>query len=93
MSGEDDCYRKIGGFDQDEVVDGYIVYDQANDRVHFLNPTAAIVLELCTGVLTALEIAEVVQRTFSLPQTPIGPVRDCLATLLSEGLIETCRIS
>ncbi|WP_426610493.1 PqqD family protein [Bradyrhizobium sp. McL0616] len=93
MAGEDDRYRKIGGFDQDEVVDGYIIYSQAKDRVHFLNPTAAIVLELCTGVLTALEIAEVVQRTFSLPQTPIGPVRDCLATLLSEGLIETCGTS
>lgn len=93
MSDEDDRYRKIGRFDQDEVVDGYIVYNPANDRVHFLNPAAAIVLELCTGVLTALEIAEVVQRTFNLPQTPIGPVRDCLATLLSEGLIETCGTS
>jgi Coenzyme PQQ synthesis protein D (PqqD) len=93
MVGEDDRYCKIGGFDQDEVVDGYIVYNKAKDRVHFLNPTAAIVLELCTGVLTALEIAEAVERTFSLPQTPIGPVRDCLASLLSEGLIETCGIS
>jgi hypothetical protein len=92
MVREDDRYRKTGGFDQDEVVDGYIVYNKAKDRVHFLNPTAAIVLELCTGVLTALEIAEVVERTFSLPQTPIGPVRDCLASLLSEGLIETCGI-
>jgi hypothetical protein len=93
MVGEDDRYRKMGGFDQDEVADGYIVYNQAKDRVHFLNPTAAIVLELCTGVLSTLEIAEVIQRTFSLPQTPIGPVRDCLATLLSEGLIETCKTS
>jgi hypothetical protein len=93
MAGEDDRYRKTGAFDQVEVVDGYIVYDKAKDRVHFLNPTAAIVLELCTGVLTTLEIAEALERTFSLPQTPIDPVRDCLASLLSEGLIETCGIS
>jgi hypothetical protein len=93
MVGADDRYRKTASFDQDEVVDGYVVYNKARDRVHFLNPTAAIVLELCTGRLTANEIAEVVERTFSLPQTPIGPVRDCLASLLSEGLIETCGIS
>ena len=93
MLGENDRYCKTGGFDQDEVVDGYIVYNKTKDRVHFLNPTAAIVLELCTGVLTALEIAEVVERTFGLPQTPLCPVRDCLASLLYEGLIETCGIS
>jgi hypothetical protein len=93
MVEKDDRYCKMEGIDQDEVVDGYVVYNKAKDRVHFLNPTAAIVLELCTGILTALEIAEVVERTFSLPHAPIDPVRDCLASLLREGLIETCGIS
>ena len=92
MIREDDRYRRIEGVEPDEVVDGYVIYDEAKDRVHFLNPTAAIVLELCTGGLTALEIAEAVEQTFSLSQTPTGTVFDCLASLLSEGLIETCRV-
>ena len=92
MIREDDRYRRIEGVDQDEAVDGYVIYDEARDKVHFLNPTAAIVLELCTGVLTAVEIAKAVGQTFSLSETPTGTVFDCLASLLSEGLIETCRV-
>src|SRR5439155_6925151 len=31
------------------VGDGYVVYHPARDRMHSLNHTAAVVLELCTG--------------------------------------------
>jgi hypothetical protein len=93
MIGEVDRFRMVEGIDRQEVVDGYIIYDKAKDRVHFLNPTAAIVLELCTGVLTPIEIASVVQRMFSLPDPPGDPVRECLSSLLSERLIEPCKTS
>ena len=32
-----------------EVSDGYIVYQPDRDRVHYLNQTATLVLELCNG--------------------------------------------
>ena len=32
-----------------EVPDGYIVYQQERDRVHYLNKTAAIIFEFCDG--------------------------------------------
>jgi hypothetical protein len=31
------------------VADGYIVYDKEADRVHYLNQTASLILELCNG--------------------------------------------
>ena len=39
------------------VGDGYIVHHPARDRMHSLNHTAAIVLELCTGENDASDIA------------------------------------
>jgi hypothetical protein len=93
MVGAHDRFRKTAGFDLDETADGYVIYDKVRDRVHFLNATAAIVLELCTGTRTATDIAATVEQTFSLPQRPVGAVDDCLTSLLSEGLIEPCERS
>lgn len=50
-----------------EVSDGFIVYDEKRDRVHFLNHTAAIVLTLCDGTKRDADIATVVQRCYELP--------------------------
>jgi coenzyme PQQ synthesis protein D (PqqD) len=83
-------YRKIAGLDQSEVNDGYIIYDAARDRVHFLNPTGAIVLELCDGQRSAADMARFLAASFGLAAPPDAAVRDCLATLLAEGLIEPC---
>jgi hypothetical protein len=87
---DDIYYRKISGMDQSEVMDGYVIYDKTRDRVHFLNPAGAIVFELCDGHLTPLQIAEFIEEAFALSERPIIAVRDCLASLLAEGLIETC---
>ena len=83
-------YRKAAGLDQSEVMDGYIIYDASRDRVHFLNPTGAIVLELCDGMRTVADIAQFLAASFGLSEPPHAPVRECLATLLAEGLIEPC---
>ena len=83
-------YRKVAGLDQSEVMDGYIIYDASRDRVHFLNPTGAIVLELCDGTRAAADIAPFLAASFGLSEPPHAPVRECLATLLAERLIEPC---
>jgi len=41
--------HKAPDVDVHEVVDGFVVYHPSRNRVHYLNHTAAIVLELCTG--------------------------------------------
>jgi hypothetical protein len=69
------------------VTDGYVVHHQARDRVHYLNHTAALVLELCTGANSPAFIAATVQRTFDLPRPPAEDVDTCLAQLRDEGLV------
>jgi Coenzyme PQQ synthesis protein D (PqqD) len=83
-------YRKVEGLDHSEVMDGYVIYDAPNDRVHFLNATGAIVLELCDGTRTEADMAAFLATSFGLPEQPIEPVRECLSALLSQGLIEPC---
>ena len=70
------------------VGDGYIVYHPARDRMHSLNHTAAVVLELCTGANDAIEICRgSCNMPSSLPEPPVEETRHCLAVLFDEGLI------
>ena len=65
------------------VGDGYIVYQPASERMHSLNHTAALVLELCTGQNDAPEIARLLQRGYQLPEPPDDETRQCLASLFA----------
>ncbi len=42
----------------------WVIYDPANDRLHVLNPTAALVWTHSTGELPLAEIARVIVETF-----------------------------
>ena len=68
------------------VDDGFVVYDEANDQLHHLNPTAALILVLCDGTNTASEIAEAVASYFSLEEPPEGEILQVLERLADEGL-------
>jgi Coenzyme PQQ synthesis protein D (PqqD) len=78
--------RKSDGLQADEVEDGFVVYQPDRARVHYLNPTANLILELCDGSLTAPQIAELVRQAFNLVNPPTQEVQEALATLASEGL-------
>jgi hypothetical protein len=79
--------ERTDGLDINAVTDGYVVYDRARDRVHYLNNTAALVLEFCTGDNSAAEIVEMFQLAYDLPEAPVAEVQQCLELLLHEGLI------
>jgi hypothetical protein len=70
-----------------EVPDGYVVYQPAVDRVHYLNHTAAILLELCNGKNQVGEMPELLRLAFGLSAPPVEEVRDCLDQLIREGLV------
>lgn len=70
------------------TADGYVVYDDERDRIHYLNHTAALVLEFCTGANTEAQIAGLLQKAYELPEPPTQETRDCIETLRDEGLIE-----
>lgn len=82
--------RPLARRDGLEVVaspDGYVVHQPARDRVHHLNPTAALVFELCDGTRPADEIAAVLQAAWGLADPPVDEVRQCLERLRDEGLV------
>ncbi len=66
---------------------GYIVYRADQDRVHFLNPTAVLILEFCTGTNSREQIVELVKQAYGLNHTPLEEVEEALRQLNAEGLL------
>lgn len=79
--------RRAPNVEINPVPDGYIVYQPARDRVHYLNHTAVLVLELCTGRVRARDIPALLKEAYDLPGTPADEVLACLETLSTEGLV------
>jgi hypothetical protein len=78
---------KADDFEVSEVADGYVVYHPAREQVHYLNHTAALVLEFCTGENETSEIVRIVQRAYDLPAPPEREIGDCIQHLREGGLI------
>jgi len=70
-----------------QVTDGFVVSRPGSERIHFLNPTAAFILECCAGNLEAREMPDLVAAAFDLPGPPVDDVEACLKMLLDEGLV------
>jgi len=70
-----------------EVPDGAMIYQKLRERVHYLNPTAVIVFELCGMNKTVDEVAAFIANSFDLSVPPAEAVRTCVHSLLDEGLI------
>ena len=84
------CFCRGSGFDIGELPDGYMVTDAKTGRVHYLNPVAAIIFELCDGIQSVAAITQFLRREFSLDSAPEAQVASCLSTFLAEGLITPC---
>jgi coenzyme PQQ synthesis protein D (PqqD) len=79
--------RRAEDIEVNRVPDGYIVYQPSHDRVHYLNHTAVLVLELCTGRVRASDMPRLLKDAYDLPEPPTDEVAACLDTLSAEGLI------
>jgi hypothetical protein len=80
-------FSAVAGIEVNRVPDGAMVYQNERERVHFLNPTALIVFELCGLNKTAGEIEAFITNAFALDVAPTAAVRECLTSLLDEGLV------
>lgn len=76
------------GIDINEVEDGYVIYQKEKDKVHYLNKTAVLILESCTGKNSAADIGTIVKEAYGLSEIPEKEVKDCLKSLSEEGLIK-----
>lgn len=80
--------KLIDNIEINMVEDGYIIYQSEKERVHYLNNSAVLILECCTGKNSVEKIGSIVQEAFDLPKIPKKEIKDCLDTLSKEGLIK-----
>lgn len=69
------------------LADGFTVTATSTGTGIWLNRTAALVLQLCTGANSAEAIAEALAQGFGLTTVPHQHVEQCLDQLLQAGLI------
>jgi hypothetical protein len=79
--------ERAAGIELREVTDGYVAYDSLRDRLHFLNPTAMLLLEACDGRLAARDLPPLLAEAYRLAEPPTAEVERCIDKLLSEGLL------
>jgi coenzyme PQQ synthesis protein D (PqqD) len=79
--------RRAAGIELAELPDGLIVRQAEPPRVHQLNNTASVIVELCDGQRTLVEIAEVLASAFELEAPPLAEAADCVAELRHVGVL------
>jgi hypothetical protein len=88
MSDMEQCPRRTSGLEINAVDDGFMIYQPERDRVHYLNHTAILILELCDGENSPAQLADLVRAAFGLGAPPEQEVREVLAKLKDEALIQ-----
>jgi hypothetical protein len=93
MTETDTRYIQAAGLEVTHMPDGWVIYQEKTDRVHFLNPTAALVFELCNGRHTSKEMATILHDAYQLTAPAADEVESCISNLLAEGLVVSCQSS
>jgi len=70
-----------------EADDGCVVYHRQKDRVHFLNHTAVLLLELCNGRHSIPEMITSLAQSYGLDAPPEKEIREVIDKFAQEGLI------
>lgn len=83
-------FAKSPDIEINHAPDGYVIYQSGLDRVHFLNTTAAVVLELCDGEHSLQEIVDILRAAYELDDVPLEEFEVSVSNLVTEGLIQPC---
>jgi hypothetical protein len=78
---------RVDGLEINPVEDGFMIYRPETDRVHYLNHTAVLILELSNGRNTPARIATLLQHAYGLSEAPDEEVAETLVKMADEGLI------
>ena len=79
--------KHFPGLEISQSDDGCVISRPGQDRIHFLNPTAVLILELCTGENTPEQIVELVKSVYELSEAPVDDVYAVLNQLSDAGLL------
>jgi len=80
--------KRVDGLDINPAEDGYIIYQPEFDRVHYLNATAVLILELCTGQNSEQDIVDLIKSQYGIEESAAETVRETLTKMKSEGLLK-----
>ena len=78
----------MDGLDISPAEDGFIIYQPELDRVHFMNATAVLILELCNGKNSEQEIVDLIREGCGLEENPEQTVKQTLEKMKTEGLLQ-----
>lgn len=79
--------RRVDALEINEAEDGLVIYDPAGDMVHHLNPSAAVIFDLCDGTRDPESIAEVIGDAYDLHTPPLDEALVGLRDLADRRLI------
>ena len=79
------CLERAPGIEIREAPDGLVVYDAGRDRLHYLNPTAALLLESCDGSLGVFVRSYAFMRAWGPGLREMSEVAVLNATTCSRG--------
>lgn len=80
--------KQIDNIEINKVSDGYIIYHTEFDRVHYLNMTAALLLESCDGETSLDEIKIFIKDVFELDEIPAEEIDSCMEELMEASLVK-----
>lgn len=83
----DSLFEATEAFEVTEVPDGRVVYQASREKVHYLNPSAVVVLELSVSGKTPAEITAFLKEAYDLTDAPSDSVDSCIRSFVSEGLL------
>jgi hypothetical protein len=87
LSGNE-CFRAVDGMEVTEVPDGFVIYDEPGEKVHYLNPTAAVIYAICDGNKSVSQVSELLRELYEIDEAP--DLQELFTTLETSGLV--CRV-
>ena len=82
-------FQAVEGLDVTQVPDGFVIYDEPRDAVHYLNNTAAVIFSICDGRRTVDEIGDFLRDAYEINEAP--DLEELFTNLETSGLV--CRVT
>lgn len=88
--GANQTFEVGAGQELTPVTDGYMIYKSATEKVHYLNPTASILYELCGAGYSVERMGGFLKQAYALDTDPFDMVHEGLVSLVAEDLVSPC---